>query len=355
MTNRYLGQGLIFIISQPRSGSTLLQRVLAGNPDVQTSAETWLMLHPLYWNRCSENIHTDYNSSWAREAVEEFLDHYTDGREVYNNAIRAWAEVIYSNALKQNNKKYFLDKTPRYFFIIRELYELFPEAKFVFLIRNPMAVLASELTTYVKGNWPVLGNFSPDLIDAPGWILQGIDLLGQNAIVVRYEDFVSKPEANISGLCNKLGIDFHNEMLDYSRTPKPVGKYNDPSGINQHNRTNTASIEKWKMMVNDDQSLYFARCYLEALGKETIDRLGYDYQEIYDLLHSRRVSTGGLYPWATAMCQKAEWSKYQHFASDYYFKRKEHGRIKGLWLTLSTYLKIIICKLLKLLPFPGCS
>lgn len=353
MANRYFGQGLIFIISQPRSGSTLLQRVLAGSPDVQTSAETWLMLHPVYWKRCCENIQTDYNSSWAREAVEEFLDNYTDGREVYDNAIRAWAEVIYSNALKQNNKKYFLDKTPRYFFIIRELYELFPDAKFIFLIRNPMAVLASELNTYVKGNWPVLGNFSPDLIDAPRWILEGIDLLGKNAIIVRYEDFVSKPEVNISVLCNKLGIDFYNEMLDYSRTPKPVGRYNDPSGIDQHNSTNTASIEKWKTMVDNDQSLYFARCYLEALGKETIGRLGYNYQEIFDVLHSRRLSTGGLYPWSTAMRRKTEWSRSQRFASDYYFKRKEHGRIKGLLLMFSMYLKISIRKLMKLLSLLG--
>ena len=48
MSDEYLGENLIFIISQPRSGSTLLQRMLSGNKDIKTSAETWLMLHPLY-------------------------------------------------------------------------------------------------------------------------------------------------------------------------------------------------------------------------------------------------------------------------------------------------------------------
>ena len=123
MAASFLGEGLIFIISQPRSGSTLLQRVLAGGPEVQTSAETWLMLHPLYWNKGEEKIAAEYSSSWAREAVEEFLDNYTDGRDVYDDAIRAWAEVIYTNALQQNGKRYFLDKTPRYFFIIGETSE----------------------------------------------------------------------------------------------------------------------------------------------------------------------------------------------------------------------------------------
>ena len=353
MPNKFLGEGLIFIISQPRSGSTLLQRVLAGSPDVQTSAETWLMLHPIYGNKGKDRIQTDYNSSWAHEAVEEFLDNYTDGREIYNDAIRAWAEVIYKNALKQHEKKYFLDKTPRYFFIIRELYELFPNAKYIFLIRNPMAVLASELNTYVKGDWPVLGRFSPDLIDAPRWILDGIELLNNDAIVVHYEDFVSNPEINISSLCQQLGIDFHNEMLDYSKTPKPVGRYNDPAGINQHSSTNTASVEKWKSMINDDQSLYFARCYLASLGEETIGKLGYHYQEIDDTLHSRTLSIRGLYPWSTAMQPKSEWTKRQRFASDIYFDRRESGFVKGSLLTSSKYLKILGCKLFKALSLRG--
>ncbi len=342
---KYFGENLIFIISQPRSGSTLLQRVLAGSPDVQTSAETWLMLHPVYGKK-RENIETDYNSSWAREAVEEFLDHYTDGREVYDDAIRAWAEVIYTNALKQNNKKCFLDKTPRYFFIIKELYQLFPRAKFIFLIRNPMAVLSSELNTYVKGDWPVLGLFSPDLINAPQWILEGIELLDDNAIIVRYEEFVSDSEAIVPLLCGKLGIDFHKEMLDYSKTPKPVGRYNDPAGINQHSSTNTGSIEKWRAMVEDNQSLYFARSYLDSLGEETISRLGYDYQEIYNTLHSRTLSAKNLSPWSSAIRPKSLWTFRQHFVSDFYFSKNENGWIKGLLMTSVKYLKIMVRKLL---------
>lgn len=354
MTNKFLGEGLIFIISQPRSGSTLLQRVLAGSPDIQTSAETWLMLHPVYGEK-REGIETEYNASWRRDAVEEFLDNYTDGREVYDDAIRAWAEVIYSNALKQHNKRYFLDKTPRYFFIIRELYELFPKAKFIFLIRNPMAVLSSELKTYVKGDWPVLGRFSPDLIDAPRWILEGIELLGTNAIIVHYEDFVSDPEENISALCKKLGIDFHKEMLDYSKTPKPIGRYNDSAGINQHTSTSSASIDKWKSMVNDDQSLYFARCYLATLGEDTISRLGYDFQEIFNLLHGKTLSTKNLYPWFIAIQPESNWTFRQHFVSDYYLSRSKYGCIKALLLTSTKHLKILVRKLLKAFSSPGRS
>ena len=58
MADEYLGENLIFIISQPRSGSTLLQRMLSGNKDIKASAETWLMLHPLYQNYLFEKADT---------------------------------------------------------------------------------------------------------------------------------------------------------------------------------------------------------------------------------------------------------------------------------------------------------
>ena len=51
---KYLGEDLIFVISLPRSGSTLLQRLLAGHPDVQTSADrrewdtVWSVRSPVY-------------------------------------------------------------------------------------------------------------------------------------------------------------------------------------------------------------------------------------------------------------------------------------------------------------------
>ena len=118
MSDAYLGENLIFIISQPRSGSTLLQRILFGHPDVQTSAETWLMLHPAYSLR-HRGITADYNAHFAYEGAKEFLENYTRGRDVQLDAIREWARMIYQDAIDKHQKRWFMDKTPRYFFIFR--------------------------------------------------------------------------------------------------------------------------------------------------------------------------------------------------------------------------------------------
>ena len=117
MKDKYTGQNLIFIISQPRSGSTLLQRILAGHVQIQTSAETWLMLYPAYAFK-NTGLESEFNSKWAKEGIMEFLTNYTDGDTTYIEAWRNWAGFIYGNALEKSGKKYFLDKTPRYYFII---------------------------------------------------------------------------------------------------------------------------------------------------------------------------------------------------------------------------------------------
>ncbi len=355
MIKSYTGKNLIFIISQPRSGSTLLQRVLAGHPEIQTSAETWLMLHPVYGLRKS-GIETEYGAAFAAQGVTEFIDNYASNPKIYNEAIRAWAKTIYEDALAKEGKHYFLDKTPRYFFIIPELYRLFPDAKFIFLIRNPMAVLASELSTYVKGNWPILGIFQPDLLLAPRLIIEGIEHLGKNAITIHYEQFVSQPDKNIARLCEQLDITYHDTMLDYSRTPAPKGKMNDPVGIHQHSRPSTTSIDKWKRLSEDAQSRHFALSYLESLGPDIIEKLGYSFTKIRSEIErpgTGSVSKKSLFPWSIAIRQEKEWTVRERFFADRYFAMKEKGTLKGTLLALRKNFRRIRRELSKQFSLPS--
>jgi hypothetical protein len=149
MDASYLGEDLIFVISQPRSGSTLLQRLLAGHPEVQTSAETWLMLLPAYGLR-GAGLEADFRPAWASRAVREFLEYYADGVETHLDGVRAYARAIYGRVLEKHGRTRFLDKTPRYFLIVPELARLFPSARFILLWRNPLSVLASELDGVVQ-------------------------------------------------------------------------------------------------------------------------------------------------------------------------------------------------------------
>ncbi len=330
-TDAYLGQDLIFVISMPRSGSTMLQRILAGHPDVQTSAETWLMLHPVYGLR-RRGIRTDYGAAWAATGVAEFLEYYADGPATYDAGIRAFAREIYGTVLARHGKARFLDKTPRYSLIVPDLYRLFPGARFVLLLRNPLAVLASELSTYVKEDWPKLANFAPDLLEAPGRLVEAARLLGDRAVMLRYEDLVAAPGEEMARVCAELDLTFDPGMLDYADTPAPRGVMNDPVGVHRHRKPSVSSLDKWRTLGADSQTRSLALAYLDTLGPETLDHLGYPDRELRKDIEAQPVTTSHrvIFPWELAIRPRSRWSLKQSMRAEYCLAAARGGRVRGL-------------------------
>lgn len=336
-TDRYLGQDLIFVLSQPRSGSTMLQRMLAGHSWIQTSAETWLMLHPAYGLR-RKGIETDYRAGWAVAAVEEFLEHYAGGRETWLDGIRAFAHTIYGAAIARGRRKRFLDKTPRYALIVPELAELFPNARYVLLLRNPLGVLASELRTYVRGDWPRLANFAPDLLEAPARLVAARDLLGNRALEVRYETLVREPERQLRRICAHLEIPWEPNLENYADTPAPVGRANDPVGVHRHERPSLDSIETWRELGRDRQTRSFAISYLDALGDGVVSALGYDSAELRAAIEAEPVDRARqrIFPWQMAIKPARQWTLREHVSASYYFAAQKRGIGAGLAAAMGT-------------------
>ncbi len=76
-------------------------------------------------------------------AIEDFSQNLPSGSESYFGAVREFALDLYAQAAAAG-ETYFLDKTPPYAHFLPELARIFPEAKFVVLWRNPLAVVASD-------------------------------------------------------------------------------------------------------------------------------------------------------------------------------------------------------------------
>jgi len=175
-----LGQGLIFILSQPRSGSTMLQRMLAAYPQVHTTQEPAIALYPLMGLQAL-NKKTIYETEAPHIFVRSFLQTLPKGVDTYVIALRKMLQHIYRDAMDKTEASFFLDKTPHYFSIITELATVFPQAHYVVLMRNPLAVLASVLNTWVQGEWLGVAHARLHLLAAPRLILMGRELLGTQA------------------------------------------------------------------------------------------------------------------------------------------------------------------------------
>jgi GT2 family glycosyltransferase/Tfp pilus assembly protein PilF/SAM-dependent methyltransferase len=281
LNKEWLGENLIFLISQPRSGSTLLQRLIAGHPEVHSVAEPWIMLHPLYALK-REGIKTEYDSSLASQGLEDFLTQIPEGVELYIEALRNLGSLLYNKIITLSQKRYFLDKTPRYYYIIPELYRVFPNAKFIFLFRNPLAVMSSTLSSWF-GNKPEMLKKSAsynDLTRGPHYLTEGVKLLGNNGIVVHYEELVKHPKEVIQDICSKIGIAFHEKMLEYGQNQAPKGRFGDSVRINNHSRSVTDYVDKWIENLGGPKLNDCANEYLSLLGPSVISAMGYSYQEL---------------------------------------------------------------------------
>ena len=274
-----LGENLIFLISQPRAGSTLLQRILSGHPEIHTMAEPWIMLHPIY--AIKENgLLIEFDAKLAKQGLEDFISQAPEGLKLYYKALRRMGGTLYNRALELSGKRFFLDKTPRYHLIIPELIKVFPQAKFIFLLRNPLAVLSSTLKTWFQNNLESLQK-SPnylDIIQGPLNLIRGILLLNQKAIIVKYEEVVEDTETTVKAICYRLGIAFHKEMLTYGNKPKPAGRFGDSVGIAKHNNAVPYYIDRWVENLQSSQLFEFSQYYMRTLGPKIFDLMGYPYE-----------------------------------------------------------------------------
>ena len=274
----YLGDNLIFLISQPRSGSTLLQQMLAGHPRIETRPEPWLMLHLIYANR-PDGLAAEYGARTAHLALKNFLASLPTNSEHLVEAVRLSAGHLYGLALKQSDGDIFLDKTPRYYHVVDDLREVFPRARMIFLFRNPLAVFSSILRTHAGGDWTNLRRIDRmhDLVTAPRNMIRAIDRLGDwRTAVIRYEDLVGDPDGTLISLCGRLEVDYVPSLKQYTAFRAALGD----AKTALHDLPVSNYVDHWKRDLDTPMKRDVARSYIDELGSDLIRRLGYDRDEL---------------------------------------------------------------------------
>lgn len=275
---------LIFIFSQPRSGSTMLQFILANHPEIATTAEPWLILPFLHILEIRA-YHPNYRFYTAQNAVRNFLNTFPNKEEIFQKSLAQFIKNFYSIKIKEEQCKYFLDKTPLNYLIIPEIFSMFPNAKYIFLLRNPLAVLYSILDTWVGNDWYRLSFHKRNLLEAPFRLLEGIELLGKNANVINYERIIEYPKQEFKNICNYLEIKFIPDMIYYGEIKKSVTQMGDTKGIYEYHQPDSRNINKWHGLVESGQSKYLAKGYMQFLGKDILEKMGYEIQNLEDVIN----------------------------------------------------------------------
>lgn len=284
-----MGVKPIFILSISRSGSTLLQRIVAAHEGVSTAPEPWILLPHAYTLR-RRGVDAEYFQDLLATAVEDFSGRLPGGEEEYLAAVRDFALRLYGKAAAEG-ATHFIDKSPPYALVAEEIMRIFPEAKFVFLWRNPLSVMASMIETW--GPWrPTF--MTADLFVGLPRLIAAREVDPSRSHSVRFEDAVSGDHETWTELMRYLEIEFDPAALSGFAAVELEGPMGDPTGRKAYAGLSSEPERKWKTSLSNPVRREWARRYLRFLGPDRLAAMGYDQRQLLDELDALPSSYEGL-------------------------------------------------------------
>ena len=215
----------VFITGCPRSGTTMLADIL-GNGDFCVAApESHFFIDFIYKHLSKESAEAK-----KTDLITFFNNHYRfkqwkiDASKIKNLPERIMYDnysIIIENTVKlfaENHSKVSereiirVDHTPSNIKSFDIINELFPESMFIFIIRDPRAIYASIKGLDWGPNSPL--KLSELWIEYTAAYFAFQKLYPNRICLVRYEDILNNGPLQIRKLCDFIGIEYNNYLLE---------------------------------------------------------------------------------------------------------------------------------------------
>jgi hypothetical protein len=169
-----------------------------------------------------------YNGRWAGAPSYKFNNqmHYfsKDEKEKFRSALQEFYYSLVTNFLQANCRKHFIEDSTWNITHIKSLSQVFPQAKFLHVYRDPRDVIASFLTQ----------RWMPNEVSQVVKIYQGLimDILEKtskdiNCYSLKFEKLVADKDAELSSLCTFLDIDYSKGIRSFELQHGNIGRYHD--------------------------------------------------------------------------------------------------------------------------------
>jgi hypothetical protein len=229
--------------------------MLHAHPNVAIPPETRYVMS-MYWRRSQlgDLREPRVREELARAIVEDPETRFrfvgVDGQAVIDQIVEEGITlgsafgVVYREYARKFGKARWGDKRPAYYAFIDELDNLFPDAQFIHLVRDPRACVESlkRQEWYPDEAGPCLAAWVHAVRSARR---SGTKLGPQRYLEVRYEDLVSDPEKTSRQVCDFLEEPFSEEMI----RPELITDQVNPAHYQQRRQiqegVNTATVEAW--------------------------------------------------------------------------------------------------------------
>ena len=279
-----MADNLVLLIGSPRSGSTMLQRMLGSHSQIFTRPEPH-MLTPLAYLGFHDTVEkAPFDHINAAKAIREYVEALPRGEEDYLDALRAYTSTMYGRILEGRPQRFFLDKTPAYGLVLPFVTRLLPDARYVVLTRHPLAVLSSYANSFFEGDYGKAYAFNPILHRYVPAIAAMIRERPVPFVMVRYEDLVADPSKELRRIFEHLGLEHEESAVNYGAHKHEKGSFGDPK-VADHDRPVTTSKERWAdELAADPSKLELARQIITELSPDDLAAWGYPVGEIFEAL-----------------------------------------------------------------------
>ncbi len=271
--------GMIFIVGNSRSGTTMLGRMLGRNHEVFNFPELHLfgpciphgkeeeklskeeILHAFCWlmDVSRNGFHGKRNlQAYTEESLllirSLSVVNFT-GWDVYRTY------VLYE--AKRNNKTIPCEDLPGNIFKLKQITQHFKDARIIHIVRDPRDVVLSQKNRHQRrkmgGHYVskkealrVWSNYHPFVI-ARLWnnaVSSALAISGEEILTVHFEKLLSHPEEVLKKICNHIGLEYKPEMLRIPQVgsssqkddPSKFGVDSGRSGAWQRSGLNNAEI-----------------------------------------------------------------------------------------------------------------
>ena len=204
----------IFITGLPRSGSTLVEQILASHSSIEGTAELPyipMLVHQLLAERWTDRT-TRFPGVLTQLPPERFRAlgrAYLDAAAVH----------------RQTERPYFIDKLPNNWLYVGFIHLILPNARIIDARRSPLACCWSNYRQWFARGQDFsygiddIGRYHRDYMRMSSHIDR---VLPGRVRHIIYEDLIADPEAGIRDIVTGLGLPFEDACLRFDRNDRPV-------------------------------------------------------------------------------------------------------------------------------------
>ena len=249
----------IFLVGSPRSGTTILQSLLAAHPEIISFPES-KFFHYLLYEEFATKLPSRLETFLRNEIHRpELLNDFDDNQTVANKA--SWFVRILDGLAIEENKSIWLEKTPEHIYFIEDIQRLVPDAKFIHILRDGMDTIASmyEATRNFTDLWGGVWDLEHCIDRWKDAVLTSHKYINNSRhILVKYEELIDNKNVVLTNICNFLGIEYDCAMLINYKEKAANLSLNLPWHKGIARDIQSTNIHKYHQIFNRNQIQYIS-------------------------------------------------------------------------------------------------